>query len=331
MEDLILTVAERRGGYAFRSDLLEAGLDDRHIALAMRIGILTRLRHGTYAPSGPLAELSPERRHLLVAYSVVDKLGDGVALSHHSAAIAHVGVAYGVDLSTVHVTRRDGRGGRTEAGVAFHVGTIVPDEDLCLVDGRLAVAPARSVIESSSLASVESGMVTTSFAVRNGACTMDELRERLEHHERWPGMLNVRLSVAKAEPRCESVGEVRSMFMFGCTGVPRPQTQVEITRAGISIARGDFGWLEYRHLGEFDGLIKYGRLNPYSESQLGQVLVDEKRREDDIRGEGFGMSRWVWSDLDPRRRVTTASRILAAMEQSRRLYTRMATHIPLTS
>ena len=330
MHDVILAVTAARGGYAFRSDLLDAGLTDRDLGLAMRHGVLTRLRHGTYAPTVFESGLTPERRHLLVAASIVDKLGPGVAMSHHTAAIAHSGVSFGFNLDTIHVTRLDGRGGRTEAGVTFHVGGVVPDDDLCLVDGRQTVTPARAIVESCSLATVESGMVMTSFALREQACTMGELRERLVRHERWPGMAKVRLAVAKAEPRCESVGEVRSLYMFGCTGVPRPEVQFAVVRNGVLLARSDFAWLACRHLGEFDGLIKYGRLNAYSGGEAGQVMVDEKRREDAVRDEGYGMSRWTWRDLDPSRRQATASRILAAMDRSRRLYQRSAVHIPLT-
>lgn len=329
MEDVIRSAADHRGGYVFRHDLLDVGLADRDIASAVRIGMLVRLRHGTYAPANLVNGLSLERRHLLVAYSIIDKLGDGVALSHHTAAIAHSTPTFGLDLRSIHLTRLDARGGRKEAGVAFHVGGVIRDEDLCEVDGRLCVVPQRAVIESCSLASVESGMVTASFAVRAGSCTIGELQERLQRHERWPGMLRVRLAIARAEPRCESVGEVRSMYMFGCARLPRPEPQFLVERDGRVIARADFGWHDYRHVGEFDGLIKYGRLNPYSEADLGQVIIDEKRREDEIRDELLGMSRWTWRDLEPRIRTNTAARILGGLERSRRLYARGAVHIPL--
>jgi hypothetical protein len=173
MEDAIRAAAVHRGGYVFRHDLLDIGLTDRDIANAVRVGVLVRLRHGTYAPTDVVNGLSPERRHLLVAFSVIDKLGGNVALSHHTAAIAHTAHSFGVDLRLIHLTRLDGRGGRTEAGVAFHVGDVMRDEDLCEIEGRLCVLPQRSVIESCSLASVESGMVTASLALRMGICTIE--------------------------------------------------------------------------------------------------------------------------------------------------------------
>ena len=320
MEDLILAAAGFRGGYAFRSDLLDVGLRDRHIRAALREGFLERLRHGTYAPREVTGPLSPEQRHKLIAYSIVDKLGPAVALSHHSAAIAHGCPTWGIDLSVFHLTRVDGRSGRLDAGVLYHVGAVVPSDDLTICDGRSVMVPARAVIESCSLASVESGMVTASFALRNQTVSRVELEELTARLERWPGMLHVRVAVKAAEPACESVGEVRSMHMFRVAGIPRPQPQFVLNRGDAFVARTDFGWEAFRHVGEFDGEVKYGRLNPHIGRELGQVVVEEKRREDAVRELHYGMSRWGWRDLAPSAKKGTANRIRAAMEHSRRLY-----------
>jgi hypothetical protein len=327
VEALILAAANARGGYAFRSDLLDVGLRDRHIRAAVREGFLERLRHGTYAPRDLTRPLTPERRHRLIAYSIVDKLGPAVALSHHSAAVAHGLPTWGIDLSVFHLTRLDGRSGRLDAGVRYHVGAVASEDDITLGDGRQMMVAARSVIESCSLASVESGMVTASFALRSAIVSRPELEEFTERHARWPGMLHVRLAVGAAEPECESVGEVRSMHMFRVAAIPRPQPQYVIQRDGTFVARTDFGWDEFRHVGEFDGEVKYGRLNPYAGSELGQVVVNEKWREDEVRATGYGVSRWGWRDLDASKRMTTARRIQAAMDRSRRLYQRNGAHL----
>ncbi len=318
MDELIAGVCAARGGFAHRHDLLAAGLQDRHIRLAMRTGLLVRLRHGTYAPKVLHDALSPEQQHVLLARAVVDRLGDGVVLSHQTAAILHTGVSYGVDLSVVHVTRLDGRGGRIESGVDHHVGQVLPDDDVCLVDGLPVVVASRAVVESSSLAGVESGMVTASFAIRNRCVEVAELEDRLGRHARWPGMLQVRLALRRAEPRCESVGEVRSLYFFVTHGLPIPTPQVEFRDADGLFARADFTWLEHHHVGEFDGLVKYGRLNPHRGDAAGQVLVDEKRREDRIRALDYGVSRWTTPELDPRRQARLAERLREALEQSRR-------------
>ena len=49
-------------------------------------------------------------------------------------------------------------------------------------------------------------------------------------------------------------------------------------------------------MGEFDGRIKYGRLLRPGQ-QAGDAVFEEKRREDAIRDEDWGVVRWVWSEL----------------------------------
>jgi hypothetical protein len=316
METFFDTVAEHRGGYILRSDLLDLGVGDRQIRDAIRQKLIVRLRSGTYAPRGHL-DLTPEQRHRLLAFAVQDKLPSGIVLSHHSAAVIHTGVAHGLDLATVHVTRRGRQTARTEANVVHHGGLLV-DEDIVEVDGHSLVVPARAALETAASAGTEAGLVQTSFALRNGVHP-DELHERLGAMSRWPGVAKVRLSVVWASAECESVGEVRSIYLFRMGGLPVPRMQVEYFDAdGTSLGRVDFAWEDFWHLGEFDGLSKYGRLNPYRGANLGQVVVEEKRREDRLRELGLGMSRWIWADLHSP--AATCERIRAAMEQSRRLY-----------
>ena len=50
-------------------------------------------------------------------------------------------------------------------------------------------------------------------------------------------------------------------------------------------------------MGEFDGLVKYGRMLRPGQDPA-EVLVAEKLREDALRDEGLGVVRWIWSDLD---------------------------------
>ncbi len=113
------------------------------------------------------------------------------------------------------------------------------------------------------------------------------------------------------------------MCFFSTHAIPLPVPQHEIRDAsGRLVGRSDFWWELFHHVGEFDGLVKYGRLNPY-DTDVGRVLVDEKRREDAFRGLGHGVSRWTWSELEPRRSATTAGRIKADLDRSRRIRRRI--------
>ncbi|GAA5119234.1 hypothetical protein [Pseudonocardia adelaidensis] len=59
----------------------------------------------------------------------------------------------------------------------------------------------------------------------------------------------------------------------------------------------DFGWPELHTVGEFDGLIKYGRLVEPGQDPA-DVVVAEKLREDEIRDLGLRVVRWTWSEID---------------------------------
>lgn len=328
MDEIFGSIAVARGGYMFRGDLIDHGFRDKDIKAAVRAGLLTKLRHGTYAPAEPTGAMTPERRHFLIACSVADKLGDSVVISNVSAAAGHGCDTYEMDLNTVHLTRLDGKHGRHEAGVTFHVNRTDSGLDVVEIDGRLTVTPVRAVLETACSASIESGMVVASSAIRQGLFTQSELLDALPTTARWGGARRANLASRLADGRLETVGEVRSLHMMWQHGVPLPELQIEIVVEGRTAARVDFGWLPDHHTGEFDGLMKYGRLNPHS-TDVGKVLVSEKRREDLVREQLLGMSRWTWEDLAPRRRSITADRINRGRETSRQLYGRNAVHIPL--
>ena len=66
------------------------------------------------------------------------------------------------------------------------------------------------------------------------------------------------------------------------------------------MARCDFGWEEHRTVGEFDGLVKYGRLLKPGQT-AGEVVHAEKYREDAVRDLGWSMVRWGSPDLQRER------------------------------
>lgn len=317
-----------RQGYLTRGQIVDGGYRDRDIKAALRAGVLTRLRHGIYAYSKDIAGLSDVARHKLLSYAVIDRLGAGFVLSHQSAAAVYGVERFGLPDGDVHVTREDERAGRREAGVVHHVGKMSPD-DITIVDGRPVVRAARAVFETASISNAESGIVTASSALRLGLVSPLELAEMAARMCRWQGARRASLVFRLADGRCDTVGESRSLFMMWKGGVPRPEQQVEIRCRGGVPAWVDYDWDAWCHTGEFDGLVKYGRLNPYA-TDVGRVLTDEKMREDAVRGTNRGMSRWIWSELDARRALTTAERLLADLELSRRIYKRSRSYFTLT-
>lgn len=314
MDEIILSLAAPRGGYFFRGDALAAGFDDRFLRTAMRAGLLRRIRHGTYVPTVIIEQGTPHSNFLILAQSVLDRLGPAAVLSFDSAMYAHTGISWGLDLSRVHVTRLDGRHPRREAGVVSHIGRTTED-DVVWIDGLPVMNPSRTVIEVASSHSVEVAMVHSSLALNAGLVEIDDLYAGLTDMKHWPGMNKARLAVEYAEPKCESVGEVRSMYHFRRHHVPLPEPQVVIfDDAGRFVARVDFDWAAYRHVGEFDGHGKYGT----DADAAARAVIKEKWREDGIRATARGASRWGWVHLS--RPSELAARIQHDLDRSHRIF-----------
>ncbi|WP_077488262.1 hypothetical protein [Sinomonas mesophila] len=100
-----------------------------------------------------------------------------------------------------------------------------------------------------------------------------------------------------ADGASESVGESFSRALMWKLGFEMPELQFWVTRDGRRIARVDYVWPRIRLTGEFDGLVKYLRSQELSGKAAAEVVVEEKRREDEVRACGYGMVRWVWADL----------------------------------
>ena len=119
-----------------------------------------------------------------------------------------------------------------------------------------------------------------------------------------------------ADGRSESVGESRSRVLLHRWGVGPSSLQFEVRgEGGLLVARTDFAWEEHGLLGEFDGRVKYGRLLRPGQDP-GDAVFEEKRREDAVRDEGWGVTRWVWADFGAGHRL--AARVRRAQERTRR-------------
>jgi len=106
-----------------------------------------------------------------------------------------------------------------------------------------------------------------------------------------------------------------------------PELQYRVVdRGGSLVGISDFYWDGQRHLGEFDGKIKYQRLLRPGET-ASECVIREKQREDAMRADLRGMTRFVWSEVMPQRTRRTMTDLAQALNQSYRLYVRGRTII----
>jgi hypothetical protein len=123
-----------------------------------------------------------------------------------------------------------------------------------------------------------------------------------------------------ADGRSDSPGESVTRVQCYRFGIPMPEPQFHVVGPrGQLIGIADFYWEDFRHLGEFDGKVKYQKLLRPGES-ASDCVIREKRREDAMRAGSRGMTRFSWSDVMPRNARRTMSDLRAALDQSRRLY-----------
>jgi len=278
-----------------RRRLLADGYSPAELQRDVRTGALVALRRGAYVDPATMPH-PPEVRHALAVRAAWPALVSGAVISHASAAALFGLPLWGVPLDRVHVTRVRTHGGRVDARLHVHSARLAAVE-IVVLDGIAVTSPSRTVVDLARSLPFEEAVSIADAALHQRLVRPEELADALERAARRPGSAAARRVVAFADARSESPGESRSRVRMRRLGLPAPVLQMPIpTRLGVYY--GDFGWPQYRAVGEFDGLVKYGRLLRPGQDP-GHAVIAEKRREDAIRDEDWRVTRWTWPDLEP--------------------------------
>lgn len=294
-----------------RRELLDRGWRDHDIAREVRRGGLVRIRHGAYVAAEGADRLDATTRHRLRARAVL-RTGTKHAVLSHQSALLELGVDWwDLPLDTVHLTRRDARAGRAEAGVKQHRAALTEDE-VVEVNGLPVTGPVRTVLDAARSAGTERGLVMVDSLLHQGWASPDDLWSAYGDSERWPGSAHLRMVISLADGRSGSVGESRARYLFWLMRLPRPVLQHPVLgEGGRVLAFLDFAWPELGVAVEFDGRRKYLTDRRPGESAE-DVVIREKLREDRVRElTGWRFVRITWADLG--RPEQTARRIRAAM------------------
>lgn len=307
-----------------RREALAWGETDQTLRAAVRAGVVVRLRYGVYARASDVEGLDERARHLLLARAAVSQQRGPVALAGPTAALARGLDLFGHDLGVIHLARLDGGSARRETGIVHHEVSEPVRLGVAPVDGVLTVDLADAVWQVASMSTLEGAVVTADSALRTNPTLTETLASVVARSHAHPGSRTARLALRLARAEAESPGESLTRVACFRHGIPAPSLQHEVFGAdGRLIGRSDFYWEEFRLLGEFDGRIKYERLLRIGETPADSV-VREKRREDEMRSTACGMARFVWSDVQPDSAGRRMARLRHELEQSRRLYVRVA-------
>jgi len=281
-------------GLHLRRDAVRDGWSDDELGRLVRTGELSRLRRGAYV-NGTLP-LDAAATHRLLVRATMSGLRRPAVVSHQSAAVLLGLPLWDVALDRVHITRRPRASNDTGRVLRCHVARLREDEVID-VDGLPVTGPVRTALDLARSLPHEAAVVVLDATLRMGLLDHDALRARLFDIAGAPGSRSAARAVLFADGRSESVGESRSRVILHRWNLAPSALQFEVRSAGGGvIGRTDFAWEEHRLVGEFDGRIKYGRLLQPGQD-AGDAVFREKRREDAIRDEGWGVTRWSWSDL----------------------------------
>ncbi|MCL2615151.1 MAG: type IV toxin-antitoxin system AbiEi family antitoxin domain-containing protein [Nocardioidaceae bacterium] len=297
MDELRLLATTRH--YFLRRDALRIGVSDEVLHRGVKRGRLARIRQGAYCHLDIWRGLDEGDRFLARSLAAYDLTDGDIALSHTSA-LARLGCPlHGVSLDRVHLTFRGAGTARLEAGTSRHFNGS-PPAVFTRLDDVWTTTPSWTAIGAMTVMPVESCVVAGDWLLHHDLTTAEELwdlKTGLNHH---PKTRHLEVALRLLDGKSESPGESRCRYLFWLLGLPCPKLQWPIRdRNGTLIAVTDFAWPEHNTYGEFDGKIKYGRLlKPGQEP--GDVVFDEKRREDAIRRVTSGtVVRWTWQDIGP--------------------------------
>ena len=289
--------ALRRTTLIHRTEAFDRGLNVDDIKRRLARGDWQIVRRGVYARSPMIAGLTPGERHRLHIEAALPQLGDRYVVSHLSAACLHDLTLLRPPGRTVQVTNPGAGSGRRRPLLQTYCAALNPDE-ITIVDGYPVTTVARTIVDLARACGFEQAIVAADHALRSGRVERGALQAVADRAGRLRGIRTAHQMIAFADAGSESVGESRSRVLMTREGLPNPELQFPVIgRAGAVVARTDFRWRGFNTVGEFDGAEKYGRaLRPGQ--RAGDVVFQEKLREDHIRELGFNVVRWTWGELD---------------------------------
>ncbi len=286
------------------AELRDQGLSDRDITHLVGSGDLRRVRRGRFVAKREWDRLWPEGRHLLHVLAVVADADRPPVLSGVSAAAVHSLPLYRLMPQRVHVIVPNPHHARSVRDVMRHEADL-DDSDVVEVSGVRVTSVARTVLDVSRLTRIEVGQSVADAALREVSVhrhRVDEARaadwrEDMEHRlSAVPGARGVRRAreiVAFADGRAQLPGESVSRLRLRSMGFQRVDLQVPVESPFGWDWFVDFGLDDIDAFGEFDGEGKYVDPSMRGDRSIEEAVLDEKRREDWIRGRtNRRMLRW---------------------------------------
>lgn len=265
-------------------------------------GELVALFPGVYMRAPLWNALSLDQKYLARVKAASLVVPPDTVFSHHSAAALWRLPLVGRWPTRAQVSVQRAAGGRSTTMLERH--TVGIPRELVSIDQLFATTLARTVADMAACTPFASGVAMADAALRRTAhplasvprvlITREDLIRELPEIPLTHGGAKARRVVEFADGKSDRPGESVSRAHMECIGISMPQLQISLAGASGRIYVVDFWWPEYNMIGEFDGDAKYTDPQFLRGRTPEQALIDEKRREDDLRAAGHGMTRWHW-------------------------------------
>lgn len=285
--------ALRLGVFTAR-EALTVGLTVDDIKTELRNRRWVRLRKGIYTASATLAAADDRDRHLLDCIAVLLSLDPGAALSHDSACRLHRLVLPWSAGKEVRLTGEQWRSGR---GYRVARARLDADDVAAWLDFPTTTVP-RTLVDCAREWSQLDSVIAMDDALQRRLVTRAELRNAVLAARHRPGVAAAARAFNLSDGRAESPLETKGRLRLLAAGLPLPELQVELHGEHGFLGRID-AWYESAAVAiEFDGQVKYA--DPIGGRTPAEVLWEEKRREDGIRGVDVRLVRIVNEDFGSR-------------------------------
>lgn len=282
-------------------DLSLIGRSPRPLSAAAKAGSLIRIRHGVYVDATEWESLESWQQYRVRIEAAAETCQAPTVFSHHSGASAW-GIPTILRGQPVHALTTFRGGGRSRAGIRRHVAD--PEKlDAEELDGLLVTSRVATVLDLAAFVPFAEAIVPLDHVLKpdsaRGLPALTKAGLLAELPGRYVAAVErrVRAAIEFADPRSGSAGESYSRGLIHVAGFAAPLLQYQVRSATGLVGYSDFYWEDSRSVGEFDGVAKYQRDEFLKGRTPGQVVVDEKLREDRIRATGRNVVRWVWADL----------------------------------
>lgn len=292
-----------------RADLRRSGRSEREIERLVATGVLRRVRNDRYVTTEDWDDLWNEGRHLVEVMSThLNSEAPGPVFWGPSAAVLHGLPLYRLAPKKVHAVILGARHGRTVAGVAWH-GIPVDSADIVELDGIRCTSMDRTVLDLACATAATISLSAADAVLRRAAVsgqvqdadTATDWKARMQERAalvRRPGIIRARQIIAFADGRAQLPGESVSRLHLRTLGFADPELQVHVVGSEGDDYWLDFGFRRSRCFGEFDGRGKYLDDSMRKGMSAEEVVLAEKRREDDVRGvTGWRSARWGSTDI----------------------------------